>query len=704
MARPAFGASQERVERAELTERAARLRRQWVAVALVLLALTGAGPATAHASVLPGGRMSLDNARCGLPDPLARWSLQAIAGSTDNGLLRHLSPWLAQHRCSGGGWLGWDAVGAPQSLVDALLVLPAPAGADPKVYARTGGAVWPVPGRDGAGSPGAIGPPVAHGGPQLKDQAVRVDGADTPRVPAVLRSPPADRHGQQARRAGWAVLALAGAALALLGCWRWHLTGRTGALLLTALGSLYALGAGVLAWLGLGVSPALAVGLATAALVWAGVSGALLWGIHAGLNGVGRQQGLAWWLGASGVLAVLLTWPNSTLLIAVVPVLMGVVGPLMVMVALAGLVFTRFRERAVSVNAVDQSGRLLFTALLVHGSAVWWLAAGWSGVSGLAKGVFVVAGLGVLLGSARLGADAPGWAAQAVPSPGPAPSSPQARRGRSQVPAVSVAALIAEQVRAMQSTLSEVRAVEAQSRHRLDELQTLFQSALHEMATPVAVMDTMLYSLNEAEGMDDFTKARLAKIATAAQQLQVLLGSCQAELGARDHGKRADWTAVCLLNLLEETAQAAATQSPAGHVLRVQDVGLPALFVCNRTVLRLVLHTLVSNAVKYSPPGSRVTLSGKSTPSGVLLEVLDNGPGVSAQDLARLFEPQFRGDNARGTRGTGMGLALGRHLMDMQGGKLTVSSRPGQGFHATVYLPSCAVLGAGAPAGSVQAA
>ena len=681
-----------------------------MAAVLWVAALAGAAPAGASTAVFSGGRMALDSALWWLPDPQARWSPQDVSSTLGDGLFRPLSPWLAGQRLRGGGWLRLDVVAASGGQTEALLVLHALAPADLTVYARRGDALWGLAGQSAGEPPMAFALPLAQG--EALRVFVRVARADALGVSAVLWSPPAYGQWQRMRRAGWALLGVAALTLALLGAWRWYRTRRTREALLVSLGLLYALGAGVLAGglerLGVGSASALGAGLSTAALAWAVVSGVLVWGMHVGLKGHGRQQGLALLLALSWALAMVLALPDGVLLSAVAPALVAAVGPLMVVAAVAGLVFTVLRERAGAGSVsghVDAAGRLLFTALLVHGAVTWLLALGWLNAGRLAEAVFVVAGWGVLLGFSRLATGVWGMAEGAPHRATQGAGVPLARAGRGEAAVASVPALIAEQVQAIQATVSAVQGQEGESRRKLDELQTLFQSALHEMATPVAVLDAMVHSLNEApEGMDAWVRDRVANMAKAAQHLQLLQGSCQAELRARDHGKRADWTAVCLFDLLEETAQAMAELSGGRHLLQVEGARLPPLFVCDRTVLRLVLRTLVGNAVKYSPAGSRVTLSGQATPSGVLLEVLDNGPGVSAQDLARLFEPQFRGDSARGTQGTGMGLALGRHLVEVQGGKLTVSSRPGQGFHATVYLPSFSVLDAGTRGGAVRAA
>jgi signal transduction histidine kinase len=111
---------------------------------------------------------------------------------------------------------------------------------------------------------------------------------------------------------------------------------------------------------------------------------------------------------------------------------------------------------------------------------------------------------------------------------------------------------------------------------------------------------------------------------------------------------------------------------------------------------RLALSVLAENAVKYTPPGTAVRLTARFDRAGAreetVLEVADDGPGVSADELAKLFEPGYRGETARATEGSGLGLALARRLVELQGGTLTLGSPPGQGFAGTIRLPGAPPL------------
>jgi signal transduction histidine kinase len=94
-----------------------------------------------------------------------------------------------------------------------------------------------------------------------------------------------------------------------------------------------------------------------------------------------------------------------------------------------------------------------------------------------------------------------------------------------------------------------------------------------------------------------------------------------------------------------------------------------------------VLNNLMSNALRYTPEGGEITLTAEAVNSGVRLLVADNGLGIEAEDLPFIFERSFRGDKARRLLNgeTGLGLAIAKSLVEAQGGKISVESKPGKG-------------------------
>lgn len=105
--------------------------------------------------------------------------------------------------------------------------------------------------------------------------------------------------------------------------------------------------------------------------------------------------------------------------------------------------------------------------------------------------------------------------------------------------------------------------------------------------------------------------------------------------------------------------------------------------------IRQVVFNLVSNAIKFSPPGSRVQLAAAIEGAQVRISCTDHGIGIAAADLPRLFHEFERIESraSQGIKGTGLGLALSRHLVELHGGEIVVSSEPGVGSTFSFTIP-----------------
>ena len=114
----------------------------------------------------------------------------------------------------------------------------------------------------------------------------------------------------------------------------------------------------------------------------------------------------------------------------------------------------------------------------------------------------------------------------------------------------------------------------------------------------------------------------------------------------------------------------------------------PALVVpVDRVRIRQVLANLIDNAVKYSPDGSRVSVSVHGAGDTALVRVVDRGVGISPGDLPHIWNRLYRGDRSRTTRGLGLGLSLVKAIVEAHGGQVGVESTPGGGSRFEVRLP-----------------
>ena len=128
---------------------------------------------------------------------------------------------------------------------------------------------------------------------------------------------------------------------------------------------------------------------------------------------------------------------------------------------------------------------------------------------------------------------------------------------------------------------------------------------------------------------------------------------------------------------------------------RADHSGVTLVLECPATVelpirqrmLEIVAANLVENAIRYAGPEATLTLSVRPEDGSVVLTAADDGPGVSDEDLPRLFERFYRSDRARASRGTGLGLAIVKHVVAAAGGGVEARNRPGGGLEIRCTLP-----------------
>lgn len=116
---------------------------------------------------------------------------------------------------------------------------------------------------------------------------------------------------------------------------------------------------------------------------------------------------------------------------------------------------------------------------------------------------------------------------------------------------------------------------------------------------------------------------------------------------------------------------------------------LPPLYADKRASRQILLN-LLTNAVKFTPEGGRITVSAKASKQNIALKVADNGQGISAERLPNITEPFTKGavEPHRTVEGWGLGLAITKSLIDLHDGKLDIASKVGKGTTVTVTLPN----------------
>jgi two-component system, OmpR family, sensor histidine kinase BaeS len=121
----------------------------------------------------------------------------------------------------------------------------------------------------------------------------------------------------------------------------------------------------------------------------------------------------------------------------------------------------------------------------------------------------------------------------------------------------------------------------------------------------------------------------------------------------------------------------------------------PAPILADPRWLHQVITNLLTNAIKYTPPGGHLTITTAPAGPHATLTVTDTGPGIDPADLPRIFDRFWRSPRTAHTSGTGLGLAIAAELTHAHGGQLTATSQPGHGTQITLTLPRLPAASAG---------
>jgi signal transduction histidine kinase len=220
----------------------------------------------------------------------------------------------------------------------------------------------------------------------------------------------------------------------------------------------------------------------------------------------------------------------------------------------------------------------------------------------------------------------------------------------------------------------------------------------HELRSPLTAIQAFAELLAADRGLlDGEGEQLLASLARGVDRLHSLVDELLA-LG-RLEGSSLSVT-VGVVDLRQPLRDAATLLRPA-FLAREQELALelperPVAVLGDASALERVLLNLLSNANRFSPRGSAVTARVRDVGGRARAEVHDAGPGVEADDRERIFEPFYRVQRpgAAVVPGSGLGLAVARRLVELQGGRIWVDPAPGGGSRFCIELPAAARVSA----------
>jgi two-component system phosphate regulon sensor histidine kinase PhoR len=227
---------------------------------------------------------------------------------------------------------------------------------------------------------------------------------------------------------------------------------------------------------------------------------------------------------------------------------------------------------------------------------------------------------------------------------------------------------------------------------RLRYLETVRQQFVanlsHEIRTPLAGLDLAAQTLSAQLPADGDARLFIDRITQEAGRLADIVFNLN-QLAALDaEGIAMERLPFSVDDLVRTLIDRYQVRAAAGQlVLRAEIVTAGSTALGDRAKTDQALQNIVDNALKFTSSGE-VVISGHAELSRVEIAVRDTGQGIPARDLARIFERFYKVDRSRGGQpGSGLGLSIARHLVELQGGTILAESIPGGGSVIRVRLP-----------------
>lgn len=216
-----------------------------------------------------------------------------------------------------------------------------------------------------------------------------------------------------------------------------------------------------------------------------------------------------------------------------------------------------------------------------------------------------------------------------------------------------------------------------------------FVNVAHELRTPLTLIKGPVQKILGSEELTSDMRSDLELVRRNAKRLANLVNEIL-DLSKMEEGEMKVKESIFLLDELVD--RVIASFESRAHQLGIQ---LKSTLHASDSIqvqadyekLQKVLVNLISNALKFTPPGGAIEVYLARSKSGIKMVVKDNGKGINAEDIDRVFDRFYQATNDGVVGGTGVGLALSKEIAEMHGGTLTVTSTPGMGSTFTLTLP-----------------
>jgi signal transduction histidine kinase len=218
-----------------------------------------------------------------------------------------------------------------------------------------------------------------------------------------------------------------------------------------------------------------------------------------------------------------------------------------------------------------------------------------------------------------------------------------------------------------------------------DARRELVAWASHDLRTPLASMQAMVEAMEDGIAQPErYLPALREQIRTLASLVDDLFELARIDAGVLTLELRDTE----LAQVIESCVRALEPEAEARRVTLSAEADGGARVRCAPEKVERVLYNLVTNALRHTPSDGSVAVRIEPRPDEVAIVVEDTGEGLTAEAAQRMFERFWRGDRARSGGGAGLGLAIARSLVEIQGGRISAENRPGGGARVWFTLPA----------------
>ncbi|GAA5783684.1 phosphate regulon sensor histidine kinase PhoR [Chitiniphilus shinanonensis] len=232
---------------------------------------------------------------------------------------------------------------------------------------------------------------------------------------------------------------------------------------------------------------------------------------------------------------------------------------------------------------------------------------------------------------------------------------------------------------------------------QLDRVQMVHRDFIanvsHELRTPLTVVGGFAETMMDMPEMEERTRAQQLQLMVEQTQRMQRLVDDLLTLSRLENGQQLKEEEVDVPQLMRLLQAEAEGLSQGRHQISVDEIA-PARLIGNHDELHSALGNLVSNAIRYTPPGGTIGLAWRLEQGLPVFAVRDSGIGVAPEHIPRLTERFYRVDRgrSRSTGGTGLGLAIVKHILQRHQAQLAVKSKPGEGSEFAARFPEHRLL------------